>query len=105
MTRRIWQGTKISSVIKVLPIIIIQLATQFLTASDNRFPESDLVLKNMFICFVIPDFSGKSVELLPPVPPIDEWKDLFPLPEPEPPVPLEPVPAFEPPVPPLAMLI
>ena len=70
-----------------------------LTASDNLLPESDLVLRNMFICFVIPDFPTISTEVLPPV---EECIDLLPLPDP--PVPLDPVPALEPPVPPLLIL-
>ena len=62
-------------------------------------PESDLVLRNMVICFVIPDFPTVSTEGLPPV---EECIDLLPLPDP--PVPLDPVPALEPPVPPLLIL-
>ena len=62
-----------------------------LTSSDKTFPESDLVLKSMFICFVIP-----AAESMDPA----ECSDLFP-PDPELPVlvldPIEcPVPPAEP---------
>ena len=80
----------------------LQLISFLLTASDKRFPESDFVLRNMFICLVMPVFPEASAEALLPVPPVEECIDRFPLPDP--PVPFDSVPVFELPVPPLMTL-